>query len=130
MPQDKDKLLPNPEVPSLFGTPPDSGRNFRAKKDVKGMANRVGKQWEGLGPQKELVPLPESPRTKAKPKIANLPGVHNKNAPTLFGASPQVEKPKPGKLNTTPKKGDGSKAPSLFSGSNAYFSKATSTGAD
>ena len=121
---DKDKLVPNPEVPSFsFGGPVEGGRNFRAKKDVKGMAQRVGKQWEGLGPQKELVPLPESPTTKAKPKIANLPGVYNKNAPTLFGAAPQGEKPKPGKLNLN-KKGGG-QAPSLFSDSNSYFTKAT-----
>ena len=124
---EKDKLLPNPEVPSLFGAPAEGGRNFRPKKDVKGMANRVGKQWEGLGPQKELVPLPESPTSKAKPKIAaNLPGVYNKNAPTLFGATAPggSDKPKPGKLNLNNKDGGG-QAPSLFSGSNSYFSKAT-----
>ena len=120
---EKDKLVSNPNVPSLFDAPPEGGRNFRSKKDPSGMANRVGKQWENM-PQKELVPLPESPTTKAKPKIANLPGVYNKNAPTLFGAAPQVgEKPKVGKLNVN--KNAGGEAPSLFSGSNNYFAKAT-----
>ena len=118
-----DKLQPNPEVPSLFGGPVEGGRNFRAKKDVKGMANRVGKQWENI-PQKEIVPLPESPTSKAKPKVmANLPGVHYKDTPTLFGAKPQADKPKPGKVNLPA--GDGAQKPGLFAGSNNYFEKAT-----
>ena len=120
-----DKLQPNPEVPSIWGAPVEGGRNFRAKKDVKGMANRVGKQWENV-PKKDLVPLPESPTSKAKPKVAaNLPGVNYKGLPTLVsgGAAPAATA-KPGKLHLGKGAGDSSQKPGLFAGGDDYYGKA------
>ena len=129
-----DKLQPNPEVPSLWGAPVEGGRNFRAKKDVKGMANRVGKQWENVPTKKDLVPLPESPTSKAKPKVmANLPGVNYKGLPptlvssgegggTAAVASDHLSKP--GKLRVGKAAGDSVQKPGLFAGGDDYYGKA------
>lgn len=122
---DKDKLIPNPEVPSIWGAPVEGGRNFRAKKDVAGMAQRVGTQWENV-PKKDLVPLPESPTSKAKPKVmANLPGVRYKEPPTMISAADIANTDKAKKAGWKPVQTDGGEAPSLFAGGTNYFKKAT-----
>ena len=123
---DKVKLIPNPQVPSLFGAPPEGGRNFRPKKDVAEMAQRVGKQWEHV-PKKDLVPLPESPTSKAKPKVmANLPGVRYQDTPTMLSAAAISNTDTHAKGGWKPPQGsDDNQTPSLFAGSKNYFNKAT-----
>lgn len=130
---DKPNLLPNPEVPSLFeGALAEGGRFSRKNKNVL-KSHPVGKQWEKVE-SKQAVPLPESPNTKAKPKvIANLPGVNYKNlAPTLvMGGDAQDKKAEIAAADKTAKNLQVGKAagsenkPALFAESESYFEKAT-----